>query len=44
MSLMIGGRHDPCVAHRARAVVDAITALTLADLLSLRFGTDWLMP
>lgn len=44
VSLMIGGRHDPCVAHRARAVVDAITALTLADLLSLRFGTDWLMP
>ena len=44
VSLVIGGRHDPCVAHRARAVVDAITALTLADLLSLRFGTDWLMP
>jgi chorismate synthase len=38
----IKGRHDPCVAHRARAVIDAVTALTLADMLSLRFGTDWL--
>lgn len=36
------GRHDPCIVHRARAVVDSITALTLADILALRFGTDWL--
>ena len=40
--IAVKGRHDPCIAHRARAVVDAVTALTLADLLSLRFGTDWL--
>lgn len=38
----ISGRHDPCIAHRARAVVDAITVLTVADMLSVRFGTDWL--
>lgn len=39
----IKGRHDPCIVHRARAVVDAVTALTLADMLTGRFGTDWLV-
>lgn len=28
------GRHDPCIVHRARVVVDSITALVLCDLLS----------
>lgn len=42
VSFLPGGRHDPCVAHRARAVVDAVTALGLCDLLTQRFGTDWL--
>ncbi len=37
-----GGRHDPCIVHRARVVVDSITALVLCDILSGRFGTDWL--
>lgn len=36
------GRHDPCIVHRARVVVDSLTALALADMLTLRFGTDWL--
>lgn len=36
------GRHDPCIVHRARIVVDCITALTLCDVLSGRYGTDWL--
>ena len=36
------GRHDPCIVHRARVVVDSVTALALADILALRFGTDWL--
>lgn len=36
------GRHDPCIVHRARVVVDSLVALTLADMLSIRFGTDWL--
>lgn len=40
--IQIKGRHDPCIVHRARAVTDAVTALTIADMLSLRFGTDWL--
>ena len=36
------GRHDPCIVHRARVVVDAVTALTVCDLLAGRHGTDWL--
>jgi len=35
------GRHDPCIVHRARAVIDAMCALTLCDLLLCRFGTDF---
>lgn len=36
------GRHDPCIVHRARVVVDSITAIVLCDLLTQKFGTDWL--
>lgn len=42
--LSVSGRHDPAIVHRARAVVDAVTALTLCDMLAQRFGTDWLCP
>ena len=28
------GRHDPCIVHRARVVVDSMTALVIYDLLS----------
>ena len=41
-SLKIEGRHDPAIIHRARAVVDAVTALVIADLLTARYGTDYL--
>lgn len=37
------GRHDPCIVHRARVVADSVTALTLVDMLSQRYGTDWLV-
>lgn len=40
--LLIHGRHDPAIIHRARVVVDSITALVLCDLLITRFGTNWL--
>lgn len=40
--LSVKGRHDPCIVHRARVVVDSITALVVCDLLSQKFGTDWL--
>lgn len=39
-SIEIKGRHDPAVFHRARVVVDSVTALVLCDMLALRFGTD----
>ena len=41
--LVIHGRHDPAIVHRARVVVDSAVALALCDLLATRFGTDWLM-
>ncbi|MBR2635285.1 MAG: chorismate synthase [Clostridia bacterium] len=40
--LSSGGRHDPCIVHRARIVADSIIALVLADALTVRFGTDYL--
>ncbi len=41
--LAAGGRHDPCIVHRARVVVDSVTALVLCDMLCGSFGTDWLV-
>ena len=41
--LELKGRHDPAIVHRARAVIDAITAITVADLLTCHFGTNYLM-
>ena len=40
--LEIKGRHDPAIIHRARVVADSVTALVLCDLLTTRFGTDYL--
>ena len=42
VSFRIQGRHDPAIIHRARVVVDSVTAIVLADMLALRYGTDWL--
>lgn len=36
------GRHDPCIVHRAAVVQDSLTALVIADMLTTRFGTDYL--
>ena len=41
-TLALNGRHDPAIVHRARVVVDSVTALVLCDMLALRFGTDYL--
>ncbi len=41
--LQIHGRHDPAIIHRARVVVDSMTAIVLADMLTVRYGTDWLL-
>ena len=39
--IQIQGRHDPAIVHRARVVVDSVTALVIADLLTGRYGTDY---
>lgn len=40
-TLEITGRHDPAIVHRARIVIDAVTAIAVYDMLSGRFGTDY---
>ena len=42
--LLLKGRHDPAIVHRARVVVDCVCALVLCDMLAQRFGTDFLGP
>ena len=42
VSLQLQGRHDPCILHRACVVVDSICAIVIADLLTQRYGTDYL--
>ena len=39
--LKIDGRHDPAIIHRARAVVDAVSAIAIADALVSTFGTSY---
>lgn len=39
--LIIEGRHDPAIIHRARVVVDSVCALAVYDMLAARFGTDY---
>jgi len=40
--ISLSGRHDPCIVHRARAVVESVAAIAIADALAQRYGTDWL--
>lgn len=40
--LNLKGRHDPAIVHRARIVADAVTALVISDMLTVRFGTNFL--
>ncbi len=39
--LNAAGRHDPCIVHRARVVVDSMAAITLCDALTTKYGSDW---
>ena len=41
-TLEISGRHDPAIIHRARAVIDAVCAIAVADALAVKLGTDFL--
>ncbi len=42
-AIQIEGRHDPAIIHRVRTVVDAALAIAVADMLTQRFGTDYLL-
>lgn len=41
ISLKISGRHDPAIIRRICPVIDSVTALVIADLLTGRFGTNY---
>ena len=41
-TIQIEGRHDPAIIHRARVVVDSMTALILLDMLAMRHGKVWM--
>ena len=43
-TLSLKGRHDPAIIHRVRAIVDAMTAIVLADLLTVQYGRDFFLP
>lgn len=40
--LQIEGRHDPAIIHRARIVIDSVTAIALLDLMVERYGYLWM--
>lgn len=43
IELEIKGRHDPCIVHRVRPVIDALTAYAVVDLLMLKESKNiWL--
>ena len=39
--LELQGRHDPAIIHRARIVIDSVTAMVLMDMLAGRYGADY---
>ncbi len=43
-TIQVKGRHDPAIIHRARVVVDSVSALVMYDLLAGRYGTDYFIP
>lgn len=36
------GRHDPCIVHRAAAVVNNLLPIVIGDMLLQKYGTEWL--
>lgn len=41
-TLQIQGRHDPAIIHRARVVIDSVSALAVLDLMCERYGYMWM--
>lgn len=42
ITMKIKGRHDPCIVHRARVVIDSMVAIGILDLYVQRFGYQWM--
>ncbi len=40
--LTLSGSHDPSIVHRARVVVDSVTAIAVSDMLCQKYGTDFM--
>ncbi len=38
--ITVQGRHDPCIVHRAAAVVNACSAIAVTDMLLSKYGND----
>jgi len=41
-TIKVKGRHDPCIVHRARVVIDSVVAIGILDLYAQRFGYEWM--
>lgn len=42
-TVSVAGRHDPAILHRARVVIDSVTALVLVDLMMERAAGQWML-
>jgi chorismate synthase len=42
-TIKVHGRHDPCIVHRGLVVIEAVTAITILDLLIEKEGTQWMI-
>ena len=42
-TLKVDGRHDPCIVPRAGVILEAVTALVIADVLTGRYGRDFFL-
>ena len=40
--IKVKGRHDPCIVHRARVVVDSMISIGILDLYVQRYGYEWM--
>lgn len=41
--LIIKGRHDPAIVHRAAVVIESAVAIALCDMLQTRYGDDYFL-
>lgn len=39
--IKVTGRHDPCIVHRVRPVIESVTALALCDILTTHYGVNY---